>query len=72
MGIGRAIYIITMVLPTYKIDKLGRKLNHKMLLLNALNRIQQTSYNKAEERLDISGEKLTIDIKLMISRNLIS
>lgn len=72
MGIGRAIYIITMVLPTYKIDKLGRKLNHKMLLLNALNRIQQTSYDKAEERLDISGEKLTIDIKLMISRNLIS
>ena len=61
-----------MVLPTYKIDKLGRKLNHKMLLLNALNRIQQTSYDKAEERLDISGEKLTIDIKLMISRNLIS
>ena len=43
-----------------------------MLLLNALNRIQQTSYDKAEERLDISGEKLTIDIKLMISRNLIS
>lgn len=72
MGIGRTIYIITMVLPTYKIDKLGRKLNHKMLLLNALNRIQQTSYDKAEERLDISGEKLTIDIKLMISRNLIS
>lgn len=72
MGIGRAIYIITMVLPTYKIDKLGRKLNHKMLLLNALNRIQQTSYDKAEERLDISGEKLTIDIKLMISGNLIS
>ena len=61
-----------MVLPTYKIDKLGRKLNHKMLLLNALNRIQQTSYDKAEERLDISGEKLTIDIKLMISGNLIS
>ena len=72
MGIGRTIYIITMVLPKYKIDKLGRKLNHKMLLLNALNRIQQTSYDKAEERLDISGEKLTIDIKLMISRNLIS
>lgn len=72
MGIGRAIYIITMVLPTYKIDKLGRKLNHKMLLLNALNRIQQTTYDKAEERLDISGEKLTIDIKLMISGNLIS
>lgn len=72
MGIGRTIYIITMVLPTYKIDKLGRKLNHKMLLLNALNRIQQTSYDKAEERLDISGEKLTIDIKLMISGNLIS
>lgn len=72
MGIGRTIYIITMVLPTYKIDKLGRKLNHKMLLLNALNRIQQTTYDKAEERLDISGEKLTIDIKLMISRNLIS
>ena len=61
-----------MVLPTYKIDKLGRKLNHKMLLLNALNRIQQTTYDKAEERLDISGEKLTIDIKLMISGNLIS
>lgn len=72
MGIGRTIYIITMVLPTYKIDKLGRKLNHKMLLLNALNRIQQTTYDKAEERLDISGEKLTIDIKLMISGNLIS
>lgn len=72
MGIGRAVYIITMVLPTYKNDKLGRKLNRKMLLLNALNRIQQTSYDKAEERLDISGEKLTIDIKLMISRNLIS
>lgn len=72
MGIGRAIYIITMVLPTYKIDKLGRKLNHKTLLLNALNRIQQTTYDKAEERLDISGEKLTIDIKLMISGNLIS
>lgn len=72
MGIGRAIYIITMVLPTYKIVKLGRKLNHKMLLLNALNRIQQTTYDKAEERLDISGEKLTIDIKLMISGNLIS
>lgn len=72
MGIGRAVYIITMVLPTYKHDKLGRKLNRKMLLLNALNRIQQTSYDKAEERLDISGEKLTIDIKLMISGNLIS
>lgn len=72
MGIGRAVYIITMVLPTYKNDKLGRKLNRKMLLLNALNRIQQTSYDKAEERLDISGEKLTIDIKLMISGNLIS
>lgn len=72
MRIGRAIYIITIVLPTYKIDKLGRKLNHKMLLPNALNRIQQTSYDKTEERLAIFGEKLTIDIKLMISGNLFS
>ena len=43
-----------------------------MLLPNVLSRIQQTSYDKTEERLDIFGEKLTIDIKLMISGNLFS